>query len=157
MKQNHFKIGLISDTHGLLRPEALEALKGCDHIVHAGDIEDQKILEQLSAIAPVSAVRGNMDQYPWAMDFPVRDMIEVCGLCLYVLHDLNTLDLDPKSAGVDVVISGHTHRPHVHKNNGVWYVNPGCAGYKRNSHPLSVGIITADKNGLDVDIVELFK
>ncbi len=148
-----YKIGLISDTHGLLRPEAVKALEGCDHIVHAGDIEDKKILKQLSRIAPVSAVRGNMDRYGWAMNLPEKDMIEACGLFIYVLHDLNAIDIDPEAAGIDVVVSGHTHKPHVHEKNGVLYVNPGSAGYRRHNNPLSVGIVMVDKKETRVQII----
>ena len=133
------RIGLISDTHGLLRPEALEFLRGADHIVHAGDICDPAILDALAAIAPLTAVRGNNDFGTWAERLPVTDLVPLGGVLLYAIHDLAEIDLDPPAAGVQVVVSGHSHMPIVQQRDGVLYVNPGSAGPRRFRLPISVG------------------
>ena len=133
------RIGLISDTHGLLRPEALEFLRGADHIVHAGDICDPAILDALAAIAPLTAVRGNNDFGAWAERLPVTDLVPLGGVLLYAIHDLAEIDLDPPAAGVQVVMSGHSHMPVVQQRDGVLYVNPGSAGPRRFRLPISVG------------------
>ena len=133
------RIGLISDTHGLLRPEAVEALRGSEFIVHAGDIGDAAIIERLSGIAPVTAVRGNNDNGPWACAFKESEILEVDDTIIYVVHDLAQLDLDPAAAGFHAVVSGHSHRPAIREQNGVTYVNPGSAGPRRFSLPVSVG------------------
>lgn len=133
------RIGLISDTHGLLRPEALAFLQGSDFIVHGGDIGSPDILEQLGRIAPVTAVRGNNDREAWAMQVPETDFLQVGALFLYALHDLALLDIDPAAAGVRVVVSGHSHKPRVEERDGVLFVNPGSAGPRRFSLPISAG------------------
>ena len=124
-------IGLISDTHGLLREEALRALRGSELIVHAGDVGRPEILEALRAIAPVIAVRGNVDAELWCEALPLSELVEANGVKLYVLHNLNDLDLNPRMAGFDIVISGHTHRPVEFEKDGVLYINPGSAGPRR--------------------------
>lgn len=134
-----FRIGLISDTHGLLRPEALAALAGCERIIHAGDIGDPAILAALEAIAPVVAVRGNNDHGPWAAALPERAELRVGELRVWVIHDLAELDLDPAAAGCRAVVSGHSHRPGRTERGGVLYVNPGSAGPRRFHLPVSVG------------------
>lgn len=121
-------IGIISDTHGLLRPEAVEGLAGSDMIIHAGDIGNPEILQTLGEIAPVTPVRGNMDFGAWADEISDTKVVEIGNLMMYVLHDLEYLDPDPISALFDIIVSGHTHRPAVQQKNGVWYVNPGSAG-----------------------------
>ncbi|RYY97590.1 MAG: metallophosphoesterase, partial [Comamonadaceae bacterium] len=123
------RIGLISDTHGLLRPEALAFLQGCDHIVHGGDIGGPEILAQLAAIAPLTAVRGNNDRDAWADGVPETDMVQVAGVFLYALHDLAALDIDAAAVGVRVVFTGHSHKPRIDCRDGVLYVNPGSAGH----------------------------
>ncbi len=133
------RIGLISDTHGLLRPEALDFLRGADHIVHAGDICDPAILDALAAIAPLTAVRGNNDFGAWAERLPVTELVPLGGVLLYAIHDLAEIDLDPPAAGVQVVVSGHSHMPVVQQRDGVLYVNPGSAGPRRFRLPISVG------------------
>ncbi|MGR4868301.1 metallophosphoesterase family protein [Variovorax sp. LARHSF232] len=133
------RIGLISDTHGLLRREALAFLQGSDFIVHGGDIGSPDILEQLGRIAPVTAVRGNNDREAWAMQVPETDFLQVGELFLYALHDLALLDIDPAAAGVRVVVSGHSHKPLVEERDGVLFVNPGSAGPRRFSLPISAG------------------
>jgi hypothetical protein len=131
-------VGVISDTHGLLRPEALEALAGVDLIVHAGDIGAPEIIDALRRIAPVHAIRGNVDRGAWADEFSPTEIVEVDGQSLYVLHDLHELDLDPAVAGFRVVISGHTHDPAVAEKRGVVYLNPGSAGPRRFKLPISL-------------------
>lgn len=135
------RIGLISDTHGLLRPEATQALQGVDRIIHAGDIGDSSILEQLAAIAPVTAVRGNNDQAAWADALPMGKIMEAGGARLYVLHDLKELDLDLETANIHVVISGHSHRPSITTQGDVLFVNPGSAGPRRFKLPISLAFL----------------
>jgi uncharacterized protein len=132
-------IGVISDTHGLLRPEALELLRGSEHIIHAGDIGAPEIIPALEQIAPVTAIRGNIDVQPWAKRFPETEVLELGGLHIYIIHDVNALDLDPKAAGFAAVISGHSHKPALETKNGVLYFNPGSAGPRRFKLPISVG------------------
>jgi putative phosphoesterase len=132
-------VGVISDTHGLLRPEAVEALGGVDHIIHAGDVGSPEILEQLAVLAPVTAVRGNIDKSAWARKLPETEVLAVGGISIYVLHDLAQLDLKPKAAGFAVVVSGHTHVPKQETRDGVLYFNPGSAGPRRFKLPVSVG------------------
>jgi uncharacterized protein len=132
-------IGVISDTHGLLRPEAIAALRGSGHIVHAGDVGSPKIIDKLSAIAPVTAVRGNVDKGAWSRSLPETEVLELGGISIFVLHDLAQLDLKPKAAGFAVVISGHSHIPKQEMLDGVLYFNPGSAGPRRFKLPVSVG------------------
>ena len=131
-------IGVISDTHGLLRPEAVQALKGSDLIIHAGDVGDPGILDKLRAIAPVIAVRGNIDTGDWAISLPEYEVVEREGVSIYVLHDVNELNLDPAAAGFGAVISGHSHKPAIRQQGGVLYLNPGSAGPRRFKLPVSV-------------------
>ena len=149
------RIGLISDTHGLLRPEALAFLHGCDHIVHGGDIGGPDILAQLAGIAPLTAVRGNNDRDAWADAVPETDLVQVGGVFLYALHDIAELDIDAASAGVQVVVTGHSHKPSIDRRDGVLYVNPGSAGPRRFSLPISVGELIVDGDTLTPRIVEL--
>ena len=148
-------IGVISDTHGLLRPEALAALRGSDLIVHAGDIGSPDVIEALQGLAPVFAVRGNVDREAWVGQFPKTQVVEVKGVLLYVLHDLNELDLDPVAANFQVVISGHSHRPSVKKVGGVLFLNPGSAGRRRFRLPVTVARLTIRRGEIDAKIVEL--
>ena len=133
------RIGLISDTHGLLRPEAAAFLRGSDFIVHAGDIGNEQVLEGLEALAPVTAVRGNNDKGPWADGIPETAILDVDGVSIYVLHDIAAMSLDPAAAGFRVVVSGHSHRPSSKTEHGVLYVNPGSAGPRRFKLPISLG------------------
>jgi putative phosphoesterase len=132
------RIGLISDTHGLLRPEAIGFLRSSDYIIHAGDIGDGAILEQLGAIAPVTAVRGNNDRERWARAVPETASLEVGKISIYVLHNLAELELDPVAEGFKVVVSGHSHQPLVKERDGVLYVNPGSAGPRRFKLPIAL-------------------
>lgn len=138
------RIGLISDTHGLLRPAVLAFLAGSDRIVHAGDVCDAPVLEALAAIAPVTAVRGNNDTAAWASALPASVRVRLGGVVLYAVHDLATIDIDPAAAGVQVVVSGHSHRPSVEQRGAVLYVNPGSAGPRRFRLPISAGELVLD-------------
>jgi len=131
-----FVLGLISDTHGLLRPEALAALRGSHAIIHAGDVGDPAILSQLKDIAPVHAVRGNVDTGPWCQALPKDAAVQLEGTSIYVLHNLDALDRNPKAAGFQIVISGHTHNPECYWHEGVLHINPGSAGPHRFSLPI---------------------
>jgi uncharacterized protein len=135
------RIGLISDTHGLMRPQALSALQGVERIIHAGDIGNRQVLDQLAALAPVTAVRGNNDGADWAAGIPETETLDAGGIALHVLHDVKELKGDPAAAGYRVVISGHSHRPSVQMRNGVLFVNPGSAGPRRFSLPVTVALL----------------
>jgi hypothetical protein len=148
-------LGVISDTHGLLRPEAVAALEGCELVIHAGDVGNPAILEALRRLAPVRAVRGNVDRGAWADTLPETEVVEVGSASLYVLHDLATLDLDPAAAGFAAVIYGHSHRPSAETRDGVLYLNPGSAGPRRFKLPVTVARLTVSDAGLDAEIVEL--
>lgn len=149
------QIGLISDTHGLLRPQALAALAGSDYIVHAGDIGDPAILEALSAIAPVTAVRGNNDQGPWAQKIPETELLRIGEFCLYAIHDIAELDLDPAAAGFQAVVAGHSHKPGQQLRDGVLHVNPGSAGPRRFKLPTSVARLQVSGAQVTAQLVEL--
>ncbi len=145
-------VGLISDTHGLLRPEALAILKGSDFIVHAGDVGDPRILDVLATIAPVTAVRGNIDTGAWAQALPEIDVLAVGNTLIYVLHNIGELNIDPAAAGFHVVVYGHSHHPGSHEKDGVLYVNPGSAGPRRFSLPVSIGLLSIDGTRLTARI-----
>ncbi len=148
-------IGVISDTHGILRPEAIKALEGSDIIIHAGDIGASEVLEALHRLAPVAAVKGNVDRSDWARNLPETQVVEMGEVRIYVLHELFTLDLDPGAAGFHAVIFGHTHSPHLERRHGVLYLNPGSAGPRRFTLPTTVARLKVTGNTLDVEIVEL--
>ena len=148
-------VGVISDTHGLLRPEALEQLRGSEHIIHAGDIGETEIIPALERIAPVTAIRGNIDRSAWAQRFPETEMVELGGLHLYVIHDLNALDLNPKAAGVAVVISGHSHQAKQEVKEGVLYFNPGSAGPRRFKLPVTLGKLEIRSERAHGEILEI--
>ena len=149
------RLGIISDTHGLLRPEAAAFLQGCDRILHAGDIGNPEVLAKLSGIAPVTAVRGNNDQGAWAEGLRETELFEFSGVTVYVIHDLSHFDLDPSAAGIQVVVSGHSHKPRIEKRDGVFFVNPGSAGRRRFKLPISVGEILVEEGVISPRIVEL--
>lgn len=148
-------VGVISDTHGLLRPEAVAALHASEIIIHAGDVGGSQILDRLRAIAPTFAVRGNVDTSAWAKVLPLTDVVDVGGLQIYVLHNLADLDVDPKAAGFAAVISGHTHRPLAEVRDEVLYLNPGSAGPRRFSLPIAVARLRVTGARLSHEIVEL--
>ncbi len=149
------RIGVISDTHGLLRPEAVAALKGSSLIIHAGDIGKLEVLETLKQVAPVVAVRGNIDKEPWCLSFPLTQTVEVGQKRLYVIHDLSTLDIDPSAAGFDGVIFGHSHQPGIETRNGVIFLNPGSAGPRRFKLPICVARIEVEENTLQPELIKL--
>lgn len=149
------RIGVISDTHGMLRPEAVKALEGVEHILHAGDIGLNQILEALGKIAPVTAVRGNTDLWEGAGKLPDTNVLDVNGVTIYMLHHLEAIDLDPAAAGFKVVVSGHTHIAKVSQRNGVLYLNPGSAGLKRFLLPVTLAILEVDEEGPKAQIIKL--
>ena len=149
------RIGVISDTHGYLTSQAVESLKGVDLIIHAGDIDTPDILKMLKEIAPVKAVRGNMDRGKWADELPEEEYITIGQFVIFALHDLYHLDLDPSAAGIHAVIYGHSHRPNKESKDGVVYINPGSASQPRHNFPPTVAIITISDRLLDVEFVEI--
>jgi uncharacterized protein len=148
-------VGIISDTHGLLRPEALKALEGVSLIIHAGDVGRPSVLESLKNIAPVFAVRGNTDREGWAYRLPFTEVVEIGRVSLYVLHDLSRLDLDPAVSGFSAVIHGHTHRPLMENKNSMLFLNPGSAGPKRFTLPVSVALLHIKDNSLTAELLTL--
>jgi putative phosphoesterase len=150
-------IGVISDTHGLLRPQAVKALRGVELIIHAGDLGGPEVLAALERLAPVQAVRGNVDRGEWAQALPLTRVVEVGDLKLYVLHELFALDLDPAAAGLAGVIFGHSHRPHEERRDGVFYLNPGSAGPRRFTLPVTLARLTVEGNGLASEFIRLLK
>lgn len=148
-------IGVISDTHGLLRPEALAALAGVEHILHAGDVGDPRILDDLRKIAPVTAIRGNIDQWGECAELPATDVVELHGRLFYLVHSLADLDINPVVAEVAAVISGHSHKPAIEQRNGVLYLNPGSAGSRRFNLPVTVALLTLKESKISAQIVDL--
>jgi len=148
-------VGVISDTHGLLRPGALAALAGVEHILHAGDVGNFDFLEQLQEIAPVTAIRGNVDVYGDCAELPATEAIELGGCFVYMVHAIDDLDLDPRAARVDVVVYGHSHQPSAVKREGVLYLNPGSAGPRRFSLPVTVALLRLEYGKASAEIVEL--
>ena len=150
-------IGVISDTHGLLRPEALEALAGVEHIIHAGDIGSPDIVPRLAEIAPVTAIRGNVDTQAWARDLPAWEVVTLAGRTIYVIHDLGELDLDPAAAGFDLVISGHSHQPKTETVEGVVYLNPGSAGPRRFKLPITLATVRLARGTAPSEVHQLIE
>jgi len=148
-------IGVISDTHGLLRPEALLALRGSEHIIHAGDVGAPEILEKLANLAPLTAIGGNVDKGAWARTLAENEVIEIVGISIYVVHDLAQLELKPEAAGFQVVISGHSHIPKQEMRNGVLYFNPGSAGPRRFKLPVTVGRLIVERGSVRGEIIPI--
>ena len=148
-------IGVISDTHGLLRPEALEALRRSEAIIHAGDVGREEILRELERMAPVTVVRGNIDTSSWASKLPASNILEIAGTSIYVLHNVDELDLDPAAAGFSAVIFGHSHRPLIENRKGVLFFNPGSAGPRRFNLPISLGRLFVENGKLTPELIEL--
>ena len=148
-------IGVISDTHGLLRPEAVAVLRGSEHILHGGDIDSPDVLFELAKIAPVTAVRGNVDPEEWPSKLLQTEMVELGGVGIYIIHDLSRLDLKPEAAGIRVVVYGHSHQPKMEEKNGVLYFNPGSAGPKRFNLPVSVGRMVIENGQVRGELIEL--
>jgi uncharacterized protein len=151
------RIGIISDTHGLLRPEVAERFTGVHHIIHAGDIGRPEVISELRKIAPVTAIRGNIDRAAWAALYPPTARVTLAGRSIYVLHDLKQLDLDPAAAGIDVVVSGHSHRPKIETVGGVLYLNPGSAGPRRFSLPIALATLELSGEAIRPCIHEVAK
>ena len=148
------RVGLISDTHGLLRPEAKDFLRGCDHIIHAGDITDSSILEELTVLAPVTAVRGNNDRGAWADTLRETEFLTLEEVCICAIHDIAQLDIDPAAAGVQVIVSGHSHQPLIEQRDGVLFVNPGSAGPRRFKLPVAVAELNVNGRSVSARLVE---
>jgi putative phosphoesterase len=148
-------IGVISDTHGLLRPEALVALAEAEHILHAGDVGQPEILDELRKIAPITAIRGNVDVSGPCSELPATDVVELAGRLFYLIHSVRDLDINPAVAGVAVVVSGHSHKPSVETKRGVMYLNPGSAGPRRFQLPVTVALVTAGTDNISARIVEI--
>jgi len=149
------RLGILSDTHGLLRPEARAALEDTDLIIHAGDIGSPEVLTGLHALAPVVAVRGNVDTGAWAEAIPEREFVEAAGVLIHVLHVVQELDFDPRAAGIGVVVSGHSHRPTIEKRDGVLFLNPGSAGPRRFRLPVVLARLVIDTTGVQAELVDL--
>ena len=149
-----FRIGIISDTHGLLRPEAERGLTGVDHIIHAGDIGRPEIVDALRRIAPVTAIRGNVDNGEWAYQYPDTKLVRLAGKAIYVLHDLKTLQAD-LGAGIDVIVSGHSHVPKINTVGGILYLNPGSAGPRRFKLPITIAMLDVTPEGMRPEIHDL--
>ncbi|MGD0798242.1 MAG: metallophosphoesterase family protein [Acidobacteriaceae bacterium] len=150
-----FTIGVISDTHGLLHPEAIAALAGSIHILHAGDVGDSAILDRLRALAPLTAIRGNIDTCGPCAALPPTEAVELAGRLFYLVHSIHDLDLNPKAAHIDVVVSGHSHRASIETRAGVLYLNPGSAGPRRFNHPITLATITIADDAIDYRIIPL--
>jgi putative phosphoesterase len=155
MPQKLTVLGVISDTHGRLRPEAVQALRGSDRILHAGDVGAPEILEALAHIAPVTAIRGNIDTEPWARALAATEVVEIAGISIYMLHNLARLDLTPEAAGFRAVIYGHSHHPKIEEKNGILYFNPGSAGPRRFHLPVSVGRLIVESGRVRAELIEL--
>ena len=155
MSSTRVIVGVISDTHGLLRREALEGLRGSQAIIHAGDVGREEILATLEQIAPVTVVRGNIDTNSWARKLPATNVLEIAGASIYVLHKIDELDLDPAAAGFSAVIFGHSHRPTIEKRKGILFFNPGSAGPRRFNLPLCIGRLTVEERKLRPELIQL--
>jgi uncharacterized protein len=149
------RVGLISDTHGLLRTEARAFLVGCDYIIHGGDVGTPQILEELASLAPLIAVRGNNDQGTWARKLRETELIRVGGIFVYVIHDISQMDIDPGARSISAIVSGHSHKPRIERRAGVVYINPGSCGPRRFKLPVSVGELIVDGAGLRARTLEL--
>jgi uncharacterized protein len=148
-------IGVISDTHGLLRPQVLQAFKGVDLILHAGDIGSPEVLEGLRSVAPVRSIRGNNDSDPWAKRIPETELVRVADVAIYLIHDLKEMKLKPPPDRIDVVVSGHSHRPLIDRRDGVLFLNPGSAGPRRFKLPISIARLTIAGSGVRPELIEL--
>jgi len=153
--KNNYTIGIISDTHGLLRPDAFSALQGSDLIIHAGDIGDLQIIDRLEAISPVVAVRGNMDNDIRSYNLKKSEVVDLGGHIIYILHDISRMDIEPSSAHIRVAIHGHSHRPAIQEHNGVLYLNPGSAGPRRFKLPVTVAVLDIKGKKLNAGIIDL--
>ncbi len=149
------KVGVIADTHGLLRPEVLQVFAGVEHILHAGDVGSVAVLDGLRAIAPVTAIRGNIDRTGACAELPAEEYVTLGGINIYMLHDVHTLSLEPSAAGVSVVVFGHSHKPLLEERRGVLFFNPGAAGARRFSLPVCVGLLQIENSALTMEHITL--
>ena len=155
--QQSLRVALVSDTHGLLRTAARAFAGGCDYIIHGGDIGSAQILDELAAMAPLIAVRGNNDREAWAAHLPETELIRVGGVFVYVIHDISQLDIEPHAAGVQVIVSGHSHKPMIERRDGILYVNPGSCGPRRFKLPISVGELIVEGTEVRARNIELME
>ncbi|MGB0086136.1 MAG: metallophosphoesterase family protein [Rhodomicrobiaceae bacterium] len=155
MSEREIRVGIISDTHGLLRPQAIEALRGSEVIIHAGDVGKPNIIQELRRIAPVFAVRGNVDNQAWAMALPITECVEVGAQSFWVIHEIAQLDIEPLAAGIAAVVFGHSHKPLIETRGGILYINPGSAGPRRFALPVSVARALVSGEKIRAEIVEL--
>jgi uncharacterized protein len=155
MRAREFVLGVISDTHGLLRPEALDALRGSDMIIHAGDVGNPEVIDRLGVVAPTHVVRGNIDKGSWAAALPMTELVALGEHRLFVLHDISQLDVDPAAAGFAAVVFGHSHRPSIETRSGILFLNPGSAGPRRFKLPVTIARVKTSGQRLRADIVEL--
>jgi uncharacterized protein len=155
MRAREFVVGVISDTHGLLRPEALDVLRGSDMIIHAGDVGKPEVIDRLGEVAPLHVVCGNIDKGSWAAALPLTELVEIGDHRFFVLHDIAQLDVDPVAAGFAAVVSGHSHRPSIETRNGVLFLNPGSAGPRRFKLPITVARVKTSGRHIRADIVDL--
>jgi len=149
------RIGVISDTHGLLRPEVLDILKGCDCIIHGGDIGKAEVIQTLMTIAPIIAVRGNVDKGPWTSELLETRTLKINKKSIYIIHDINTIKIDPRKEGIDIVISGHSHKPKEEIYEGILYLNPGSIGPRRFNLPISAAILKLGEDGVNVQFINI--
>ncbi|QUH25630.1 metallophosphoesterase family protein [Serpentinicella alkaliphila] len=152
---NKIKVAVISDTHGLVRPQLIEELAGCDLIIHAGDIGSNEVINELEKVAPVRAVRGNVDREEWCLKFPKSDVIELGDKYVYLIHNIEDLDIEPTAGGFDIVIYGHSHKPSVEEKKGVIYLNPGSVGPRRFNLPISYAILEVKKNSISQSLITI--
>lgn len=155
MSERELTVGVISDTHGLLRPQAVAALRGSDLIIHAGDVGNPDVLKELETVAPTFAVRGNVDGGGWAAGLPMTELVDVGERLFYVLHEISQLDLDPAAAGFAAVVFGHSHQPLIETRDGVLFLNPGSAGPRRFSLPIALARVVVSGASMHPEIVEL--
>jgi uncharacterized protein len=153
--ENSLRVGLLSDTHGLLRPEVRAFALGCDYLIHGGDIGSAAILDELGGIAPLIAVKGNNDRQQWAAQLPATEMIRIAGVFVYVIHDISQLDIEPRAAGVNIIVSGHSHKPLIENRGGILYINPGSCGPRRFQLPISAGEMIVSGTKVRARTVEL--
>lgn len=149
------RIGIVSDSHSLVRSEVIEALGGCDHILHAGDIGSQAVIDELSRVSSVTAINGNIDKGELGARYPSEEVIEIDNIYIYMLHNIHDLDLDPVAAGFQVVVSGHSHKPSIENKEGVLYINPGSIGPRRFKLPIALAILVVENEELCAEVLEI--
>jgi putative phosphoesterase len=154
-KDGQYVLGVLSDTHGRVRPEIVQPLENVDLILHAGDVGGPEVLETLQKLAPVAAVQGNMDYGSWAEDLPLTRQLQLGGVQIYIIHDMRGLDFEPVEAGIQVIVSGHTHQPRMEKKNGLWLLNPGSAGHRNHLNRISIAKMFIQDGRIESELIEL--